>query len=204
MKTGYSWVTKARFFANTLTVYVMTIGWLLYVLNPVDLLNPNAQARALPVTPPPPSQPVANIITGKPVRIVIPKIQVDLLVHEGVFNPADQTWTLTGYDAQYAAPSIPPNNSRGATIIYGHNNEHVFGYLNWRPLTPGDLVQVMTSNGLIFTYSYLGAEDVKPDNMTAFQYGGPPQLTIQTCSGDWNEWRRLFRFKLDKIEDNAS
>ncbi len=203
METGYTWLTKVRFYANTLTVYFLTIGWLFYVLNPIDLLNPGAQARALQ-TPPEPPKVVANIITGKPVRIVIPKLAIDLIVHEGTFNAADQTWTLTGYDAQYASPSIPPNNSRGATIIYGHNNEHVFGYLNWRPLSPGDPVQVMTSNGLTFTYSYLGAEDVKPDNMTAFQYGGSPQLTIQTCSGDWNEWRRMFRFKLEKIEQNAS
>lgn len=198
---GDSWLVKARFYTNLLLIYAITALFLWYIWHPVTLLGfgkPNASNSAIAIPKPPKLEP--RVITGKPMRIVIPKYNIDLLVREGNYNPSDQTWFLSGYDAQYATPSIPPNDTQGNTLIYGHNNKYVFGPLNKKTPAVNDVAEVITDNGHAFIYIFEAAEDVKPDHMTVFQYNGPPSLIVQTCSGNWNEWRRLYRFKFERVE----
>jgi hypothetical protein len=197
MHAGYSWVAKTRFYTNLILAYVITAALLGYVAHPIPLF-PNHNARSPIAATSPKLEP--NVLTGKPVRIIVPRFNIDLAVEDGIYNPGDQTWSLSGYGAQYATPSIPPNDKQGTTLIYGHNNKYVFGPLNKHAPVANDVAEIITSNGHAFFYTFDSSSDVKPDNMGVFQYGGKPVLAIQTCSGNWNEWRRLFRFNFERAE----
>ena len=93
--------------------------------------------------------------------------------------------------------TILPNNHDGNTFIYGHNNKYVFGRI--KSLQPGQKAIVYTANNYMFTYSYLSNVVVEPGDTSVFDYTGPPILTIQTCSGNWNEKRQMYTFKFQNI-----
>lgn len=150
------------------------------------------------------SQPVKSavlppLVSGKPVRIVIPESAVDLPVDDGHYDPINNVWTLSGYHAQFALMSNLANNRGGITFIYGHNNNYVFGAL--RHVTPrvGAPAQVYTANGHIFEYSFTAAASVSPDDTSLLNYEGPPILTVLTCTGSLNEWRTLYTFNFVKV-----
>jgi sortase (surface protein transpeptidase) len=128
---------------------------------------------------------------------VVPRLGVDLPVDPGNYDIANQTWTLSGYRAQFALPSVVANDYQGSTLIYGHNNMKVFGKL--RDLQPGDTMQLITDNNLTFNYIYESYHDVQPNDLSVFKYNGPPTATVQTCTGSWNEIRRMYDFKFDKV-----
>jgi sortase (surface protein transpeptidase) len=131
------------------------------------------------------------------VRVVVPRLGVDLPVDEGNYDEANQTWTLSGYHAQFAVASMVANDYQGNTFIYGHNNPSVFGKL--KQLVPGDSMQLYTDNGLVFNYVYDTYADLQPNDGSVFKYDGPPRATIQTCAGSWNELRRMYHFDFKEV-----
>lgn len=193
-------VQKIRFYSNVTIIYMATILFVGFTLNPFDLFRkapkPSIVSAAAQNTLPDSIRELAK--TGRPVRIVLPSMGIDLSVVDGIYNNVTQGWSLSARDAHFALPSSLANDAGGNTLIYGHNNVHVFGTL-WK-MSKGAEAIVYTDNGHIFRYSYEAAEDVKPDNMAVFEYYGPPILTIQTCSGNWSEKRRLYRFNFERVE----
>ncbi|HSX29511.1 MAG TPA: sortase [Candidatus Saccharimonadales bacterium] len=139
-----------------------------------------------------------KLITGKPVRIIIPSLNIDLPVIDGYYNAQRQQWTLTSDKAQYATMTSPANNAGGNTFIYGHNRKGVFNTLN--QIKVGDTVTLTTDNGHTFTYSFRGALETIPTDDSLFHYQGKPILTVQTCSGVWYQNRQLFTFDLEHAE----
>jgi len=200
MVSVHSWAQKARFYANVVVLYGVTMLFVVYALHPNGLFA-NTQAvayiRVAKKTSIP--EPHVNLIAGIPVRISIPSENVNLTVVEGYYVPAVAAWTLSGYDAEYANTSSLANNVGGNTFIYGHNNDYVFGAL--RHVTPavGAAALVYTSNGHIFQYNFQSVISVAPYDVAALNYSGPPIMTIQTCTGSLNQWRTLFRFTFDKV-----
>jgi LPXTG-site transpeptidase (sortase) family protein len=185
---------KARFYLSVSAVYAQT---LLFAVSIFDLHRARPViANAYPVTPVVLTK--AIIVTeGKPVRLVIPRLAIDLPIDPGIYDSANNTWTLSGYHAQYALSSVVANDYEGNTLIYGHNNCYVFCKLKF--LQPGDGLQVYTDNGHEFSYSYQGSADFKPDDLSIFKLSGPPTVTLQTCTGNWNEIRRMYEFKFEKV-----
>ena len=206
--TNKQTLVKVRYYSSVAVLNGTALLLFLYVLNPFYFNNyfsrpqaaPGFQAVVAAQAATPPEQPVVEkkITSGKPVRIVIPSLALDVPIDDGTYNPANGSWTLSDYRAQYATPTPPVNDAGGNTLIYGHNNRRVFGRL--KELLPSQTVQVYTDNNHIFTYRYETSEKVRPDNVALFQYQGPPLLTIQTCSGNWNELRQLSYFKLVSVE----
>jgi sortase (surface protein transpeptidase) len=184
---------KARFYGSVSGINLALLLFLLLVIHPALLLKP-PQSSFVAATPAIPTQPQTEkpAIAGKPVRITVESLGIDLPVDDGFYNPADNTWSLSGYHAQFAHPTPPANDKIGNTLIYGHNNKYVFGPL--KKIQDGDNAKVYTDNGHVFTYKFQDAINLNPNDTSIFNYDGPPILTIQTCSGNWNEWRRLFRF----------
>lgn len=131
-------------------------------------------------------------ITGKPVRLIIPGLAMDLQVIDGEYSKTTGAWTLTNDKAQFAVPSAQPNNESGDTFIYGHYRREVFARLH--TITPGSQAIIETDNGYRFTYTFTATEAIQPTNTDIFTYDGPPQLTIQTCSGAWFQNRQFFYF----------
>lgn len=151
-------------------------------INPGNIKQMSSAASKLP--------PVT--VSGQPAEIIIPDLAIDLPVVNGYYNRAEGTWTLTSDKAQFATPSVIPNNARGNTLIYGHYRAEVFARLHL--IKDGSLVQVKATNGYVFTYRYIGAYATNPTDTSIFEYQGAPLLTIQTCSGSWFQNRQMYQF----------
>jgi len=140
-------------------------------------------------------QPSPTLVTGQPTAISIPSLSMNLQVIPGIYNPKTGQWTLTLDKAQFAEPSVQPNNQAGNTLIYGHYRPEVFAYLHL--IQPGAQAIVTTSNGYTFTYTYQNSEPLDPTDTSIFTYSGVPRLTIQTCSGSFMQHRQMYYFRYD-------
>lgn len=190
-------VKKLRFYVSVSAVYALTLLFAAHLMTNTGWIHkkphyikydphlPIVLTRAVVIT------------AGEPVRITVPNLGIDLPIDEGQYDEANQTWTLSGYHAQFAMASVVANDFQGNTFIYGHNNPDVFGKL--KQLTAGDTMQLYTDNGYVFSYTFTAYADLQPDDGSVFKYDGPPQATIQTCSGAWNELRRMYHFDFTEV-----
>lgn len=159
----------------------------------------SAQIVAPAVVAAAPTPVAPSAISGEPNHLRIPSLNISVEVAPGYYNPQTQQWTLTTTKAHFATVTTPPNNQSGNTFIYGHNRPEVFSKL--LKIKPGETVIVSTANHHTFTYVFDRFEDVKPTDTSIFsQTGGPPRLTMQTCSGLWYQNRRLFHFSLVEVQ----
>lgn len=149
---------------------------------PLNLVHTNK-----PMVKPP------NIISGYPEDLQIPSLNFNLTIIPGYYNQTTGTWNLTNTEAQFATPSVVPNNYYGNTLIYGHDRTAVFASLNLIQLN--SLAYVTTKNGYRFNYQYQYTYAVNPSNTSIFDYQGAPILTLQTCSGNFYQNRQMYVFK---------
>jgi LPXTG-site transpeptidase (sortase) family protein len=133
-------------------------------------------------------------IQGIPRSIAIPSLGIDISVEDGFYDQKTGQWTLSEEAAFYATPTLPVNSEGGNTLIYGHNSNKIFGKL--LDIQPGSEVIVTTDNDYVFTYVYQSTEAVSPTDISPLVYEGAPRLTLQTCSGIWNQTRQMVYFEL--------
>lgn len=191
---------QARFIVSSALLYVGTI-----VVIGAAVSTPYVAAKAPVVTTSPPhviplpKMPKVVAVSGIPDRITIPSEELDLTVIPGAYDPSTDSWTLSGYKAQFATVSAPANNIGGETFIYGHNNDYVFGAL--RHVTPSVGVEaiVYTANGHEFAYTFQKTWSVGPYDVSTLDYQGPPVLLIQTCTGSLNEMRTMYLFTFERV-----
>ncbi len=138
-----------------------------------------------------------SAITGRPVEINIASMNIDLKVIDGTYNKESGAWTLTLDKAQYATPSVQPNDQEGNTLIYGHYRPEVFAYLHH--IVPGAKAVISTDNGYAFTYTYQTTQTMDPTDTSIFSYQGRPRLTLQTCSGAYMQNRQMYYFSFDGV-----
>ncbi len=167
-----------------------------YFWNRNRIASANAPVLMVPERAPLPVKP--EVITGKPSRILIPSLSMDLAIVDGVYSQNTKTWTLSSDKAHYALPSVQPNDDKGNTLIYGHYRPEVFARLH--TIKVGAEIQVLTDNGYRFIYSYRETKAVDPTNVDIFAYEGKPQLTIQTCSGAWMQNRQFYFSDFVRVE----
>ncbi len=192
---------RLRYYSAIALLYGLTLAMGACIVRPTILrpLQSISVAEAADYHSAPSAKPGGTkTVSGRPVRLAIHSLRIDLPVDRGVHNPADGSWTLSDTRAQFALPSHQANDQRGMTLIYGHNNRNVFAPL-YR-LREGDRAEVYTHNHQVFHYRYEGYELVTPDSVSIFTYRGKPRLTLQTCSGNWDGLRRLHHFSLLKVE----
>lgn len=186
---------RATFYAYCGTMYAI-VGCLLIITLAPSLLH--AEQRQA-VSSQKPILPAGRVVkNGKPSQMSIPRLQIDLPLQDGDYNPTSGEWTLSEQHAYFALPSPYANDYQGNTLIYGHNNVLVFAKLD--QLQYGDELVVSTSNGHVFRYIYVKSQAVPPDNLSVFRYEGPPIVTVQTCSGSWYQNRSLYTFILKGVE----
>lgn len=137
-------------------------------------------------------------VSGLPVRIVVPAADIDLPVVKGSYSKPAHAWSVAPTMANYATNTAPVNNKKGQTLIYGHNNSHVFGPL--LNLKPRDIAYVYTDNKHIFEYRYTGSADISPDRTDIFKQmsAAGPGLKLITCDGAYFQFRHLMSFELIK------
>lgn len=134
----------------------------------------------------------------KPAIIAVPALNIKKQLEDGVYDPASHTWNLSNTNAHYATMSAPANLKGGNTLVYGHNSRSIFGKLPNLPLGGGATIE--TEHGLRFHYQLESVVEVQPEDVAILDHHGMPILTIQTCSGNWNEKRQMFRFTLLRLE----
>jgi LPXTG-site transpeptidase (sortase) family protein len=167
-------------------------------INYYSLQNKAAAEQAsapIVLAPKPIGTPAVPLITGDPVAIDIPSLNINLQVVDGNYNAKTGQWNVSNTQAQFATPSTEPNNISGNTLIYGHYRPEVFAYLHL--IKPGAQVTVTTNTGYIFTYTYTSTAAYDPSDTSIFAYQGAPRLTIQTCSGTFMQNRQMYYFTYD-------
>jgi LPXTG-site transpeptidase (sortase) family protein len=135
-------------------------------------------------------------IQGEPSRILIPSLSIDLPVVPQSYSPALKSWPVAASTANYATETALINNTKGQSLIYGHDNRSVFGPLLTMQL--GTLAYVYTANGHVFKYSFAGYKDVSPQqiNVVAEMAKAPPGLNLITCTGAYFQYRHLMSLRL--------
>lgn len=197
MASEPSVVEKVRYYSSVSLMYCLTLLFALVAFHSPSSKHGAILARSvLPAALP---QTHVAVISGTPVRIVIPDSGIDLPVDPGYYDASQSSWTLSGYRAQYAMISQLANNAAGDTFIYGHNNNYVFGALRHNTPAVGAQAFLYTDNGHIFEYRFQQTFSLSPDDTSVFSYSGPPVMTIQTCTGSLNEWRTMYRFGFVKV-----
>lgn len=156
----------------------------------VVALSPMVVTQSEMVTPVLPKE----VIQGVPRSIKVPSLGIDVTIEDGYYDAATGQWTITEEAAFFATPTLPVNTEGGNTLIYGHNSKKIFGKL--LDIKPGAKAIVTTKNGYEFTYTFTTSEAVIPTDVSSLDYDGRPRLTLQTCSGIWNETRQMVYFEL--------
>jgi len=194
--------TKIPLFLRVVSLYVIAFIILGFTFS-ISTFSNNAIAKS----PPKVSAIKINIkpaifkevIDGEPISIQIDRLGINLPIRNGVYDPTSGEWTLSDDAVYYAQITDLPNNQRGDTFLYGHNNKQVLEPLSG--LVAGDIAIIKTSNGHTFTYIYTNSEIVPPD-LTSILYANPdnPRLTIMTCEGVFSQARRLMYFDLGDVK----
>lgn len=186
---------KTKYYSSIAGLYLLMLLFGVYIFEPLPPSRSNhvlaAQIKADRAAP------IKPMVAGMPSRIVIPALGLDLPIDKGYYDASEASWTLSGYRAQYAILSPLPNDTSGNTFIYGHNNPYVFGPL--KHIAPGARAEVYTTDHHVFNYTFTNTDAVTPDNTSVLMYQGPPIMTIQTCSGVWNEQRQMYTFKFSGV-----
>jgi len=195
-------ITKMPLLVRVVSLYILsflilfTVGQLsLYMRDTFNIQN-SLPLKASSLT----ALNVSNMVTrGKPSSLTIERLNVELVIKNGVYNDDTDTWTLSDDAVYYAQMTALPNNQRGNTFLYGHNTDRVL--LPLRSLVVGDVASVATTNGHKFNYKYT-SDALVPPSLTSVLYDNPkkPRLTIMTCEGVWNSERRLMYFDFVGVE----
>ncbi|HSW85002.1 MAG TPA: sortase [Candidatus Saccharimonadales bacterium] len=203
MQSELSAIKKARFciYVASLYLFSLMIGW--FTLHPPNYNSTkyvSFKTKKTYIA----NGPSPNLINGYPIRILIPDSSyqgkvVDLPIDKGFYDAATDSWTLSGYHAQFMTISAIANNFSGETFIYGHNNNYVFGALRHNTPLPGSTALIYTDNGHIFSYKFVRDTNVAPDTTSVLEYHGPPILTIQTCTGSFNQVRTLYTYDFERV-----
>jgi len=202
-------IQKGRILSSVAVINTATLLLIIYIFQPTLWTHlvgrPSVVARAQPFDLIPKRSPILprEVISGLPVRIEViaphNSMHIDLPVDPGYFDPKTGSWTLSDTKAYFAMPSVPANDSGGNTLVYGHNEAHIFSHLSSLKPRLGAHALLHTDNGRVFKYTFEDAKDLDPADVSVFHEHGSPTLYIQTCSGDWFEKRRMYRFSFVEV-----
>lgn len=186
----------------TLSLALISAG--LIISAPVGVLRLAAHpavplpAAAKAAAPSQSQQGVRDTVQGIPRRIRIADLGIDVAVKDGYYDSKTGQWTISEEAAYFATPTTIANSEAGNTFIYGHNSRKIFGKL--LSVKPGMKAVVETDSGAQFTYTFISTEAVRPQDASILEYSGKPRLTLQTCSGVWNQHRQIFYFDLTNFK----
>lgn len=196
---------KLKFYGSITTVYILTfgaIGTLLFsphshTTTTDAVYHSRNHSHTIPSSPATPAT-----ISGAPTRIVIPSYNIDIPIEPGRYDASTKKWTLSDSHAHHAAITPIANNRAGATFIYGHGTDAVFGKIGSNPPGLGTAAYIHTDNDLTFTYLLSNVANHKPDETHVFEKSsyGTPRLIVQTCTGAFSEWRTMFTFTFKEVD----
>lgn len=136
-------------------------------------------------------------IQGQPTHLSVPSLGIELPVKQGSYSIDTASWTIDHSAAFHADISMPVNESNGTTLLYAHAQSGLFDTLP--KLAQGAQAIVTSDTGHTFTYTYAAVTETVPTDTSVFRSDGPPLLVLQTCSGEWSQYRDLYAFHLTKV-----
>lgn len=122
-----------------------------------------------------------------PFKIIIPKIGVEKIVHEGT-----STASLKRGPGHYTGTSLP--GELGLCIIAGHRTTYGAPFNRVDRLEIGDEIILQTANGDNFIYYMTAKTEVKPDDVSVLNQTAYPSLALTTCTPKFYATRRLIIF----------
>lgn len=153
---------------------------------PAPSATPTAGPTATPASPTPtPAAVVATGPAGRPTRVAIPALRIDLPV---VAPPKGSTWPLCDVAEYFRPPTFQHPGERGVTYIYGHAQEGMFlpiltaSRVNLGHALVGRTVRVWTAHNQLFTYRITRVRRHQTSLNWAFDL--PPNTLILQTSED--------------------
>lgn len=122
----------------------------------------------------------------KPVKISIPKVNLELGVEENTI--IDGTWEISETGASHLDNSANPGEE-GNVVIYAHNKTNLFGPIRW--LSLGETVLVTTEDGQDHTYEIVESVVVDPDRIEYVLPKDEETLTLYTCTNFFDKDRHI-------------
>jgi LPXTG-site transpeptidase (sortase) family protein len=119
-----------------------------------------------------------------PLKINIPKIQVEWLVNEGT-----DIKTLKKGPGHYIETKLPGQVGRCA--IAGHRTTYGAPFNQIDLLQSGDLIYLETYKGLIFTYVVTGTVIARPTDVFVLNGSNTSDLILTTCEPKYSAAKRL-------------
>lgn len=107
-------------------------------------------------------------------------------------------WPLSTETGHYLLNSSPLHQP-GNVIVYGHNTGDVFGWL--LDVQPTDQLTLTDQSGTTYHYQIESVNDVTADDISWLKPSEQNILTVYTCSGWFDQYRRVVRATL--IESNS-
>lgn len=135
-------------------------------------------------------------VSGMPVRLIIPNLAIDVGIKTGAYDSHQKTYLVDATSADIIPATAPASNKQGAIFIYGHDSNAVLG--KTRDIATGDKAYVYTDNNHVFEYAFQSAQVVKPTDTWVLDglNGGEARLKLMTCTGPWDQSRRIMTFTL--------
>jgi sortase A len=161
----------------------------------------NAQVHQAAASPTPSPTPSAVTATASPdvtaptnpdagagvAEISIPKINIDMIVVEGV-----SVANLKEGPGHY--PGTPLPGQAGNVVISGHRTTYLHPFRNLDQLHPGDPVYLTLANGKRYTYIVVTERTVLPTDIAVTDDTPDNRLTLTTCTPPFSASHRLILF----------
>jgi LPXTG-site transpeptidase (sortase) family protein len=122
-----------------------------------------------------------------PFKILIPKIGVEWIVHEGT-----DTASLKRGPGHYTGTALPGESS--LCVIAGHRTTYGAPFNRVDKLEVGDEIILQSANSESFTYTVTGKAEVKPDDVSLLTPTNYGSLALTTCTPKFYATRRLIIF----------
>lgn len=132
-----------------------------------------------------------------PLRVVIPKISVDLQVKEATVS--EGTWQTYDDSASYGVGSSVLNKLNGMSVIFAHARAGMFSRLN--DLSDGDSIYVL-SKDVWYRYVVFKKIYVLPSDVSFLNEGLGRSLALFTCYGPDDEKRVVVLALFEKLESS--
>jgi len=122
-----------------------------------------------------------------PFKILIPKISVEWIVHEGT-----DTASLKLGPGHYPGTALPGESS--LCVIAGHRTTYGAPFNRVDKLEVGDEIILQSANGTNFVYAVTAKAEVKPDDVSLLTPTNYGSLALTTCTPKFYAIRRLIIF----------
>jgi LPXTG-site transpeptidase (sortase) family protein len=122
-----------------------------------------------------------------PFKILIPKIGVEWIVHEGT-----DIASLKRGPGHYPGTALPGESS--LCVIAGHRTTYGSPFNRVDKLVAGDEIILQSANGENFVYNVTGNAEVKPNDISLLKPTNYGSLALTTCTPKFYALRRLIIF----------